>query len=232
MDRDVPRTRVVLESVEDRPTVHVRQMQVQRDRPRQIFMRQRECRRAVGRGENLEARLASSGAQDARRGVVLLYDQQRAVIQHDRIPIILDGRRKQYHLLSLLNRTVGFADTDSHSRSRSRSSPAARLGRHCFRRVVHRQIERERAAAVELAANTDLAAQQPRDFAADRQSQAGTAVLAAGCHVHLLEGLKDDLLLVERDADAGVAHGEGQHALCTVQRLHFRAPSLRGNLHA
>ena len=56
----------------------------------------------------------------------------------------------------------------------------------------------------------DLAAQQPRQFAADRQAQAGAAVLAAGAAVGLLERLEDDLLLVRRDADAGVGDGEAR----------------------
>ena len=74
-----------------------------------------------------------------------------------------------------------------------------------------RQVERERAALPGRAGQADLAAQQPRDLAADRQAQAGAAVLAAGAAVGLLEGLEDDLLLVRRDADAGVGDGEGEH---------------------
>ena len=49
-----------------------------------------------------------------------------------------------------------------------------------------------------------LAAEQPRQLPADRQAQAGAAVLAAGAAVGLLERLEDDLLLVGRDADAGI----------------------------
>ena len=50
--------------------------------------------------------------------------------------------------------------------------------------------------------------QQARQLAADRQAQAGAAVLAAGAAVGLLERLEDDLLLVRRDADAGVGNRE------------------------
>jgi hypothetical protein len=59
----------------------------------------------------------------------------------------------------------------------------------------------------------DLAAEQPGDLAADGQPQAGPPVLAAGAAVGLLEGLEDDLLLLEGDADAGIRHREGQHRL-------------------
>ena len=51
----------------------------------------------------------------------------------------------------------------------------------------------------------DLAAEKPRDLAADREAEAGAAVLAARGAVGLLEGLEDDALLVLGDADAGVA---------------------------
>ena len=55
------------------------------------------------------------------------------------------------------------------------------------------------------AVQADFAAEQVRQLAADRQSQAGAAVLAARAGVGLLERLEDDFLLVGRDADAGVA---------------------------
>ena len=48
-----------------------------------------------------------------------------------------------------------------------------------------------------------------RELAADREAEAGAAVLAAGAGVGLLEGLEDDLLLLRRDADAGVGDLEG-----------------------
>ena len=74
--------------------------------------------------------------------------------------------------------------------------------------VVQGQVEREGAPLAERALDPDLAAEQPGDLPADRQAQAGAAVLAAGARVGLLERLEDDLQLVRRDADAGVAHRE------------------------
>ena len=53
--------------------------------------------------------------------------------------------------------------------------------------------------------DADLAAEQARDLAADRQAEAGAAVAAARRPVGLLEGLEDQPQLVLRDADAGVA---------------------------
>src|SRR5262249_43153000 len=54
----------------------------------------------------------------------------------------------------------------------------------------------------------DLAAQQVRKLAADRETQTGTAVLAGRAGVGLLERFEDDLLLLRRDADAGIADRE------------------------
>ena len=67
-----------------------------------------------------------------------------------------------------------------------------------------RQEEGKGAAFVRGAGQTDFSAEQARDFAADRQAQAGAAGLAAGAAVGLLEGLKDDLLLVDTAVDDDV----------------------------
>ena len=62
-----------------------------------------------------------------------------------------------------------------------------------------------------VAAQLDLAAEQVRELAADREAEAGAAVLAAGAGVGLLERLEDDVLLLQRDADAGVRDLERDH---------------------
>ncbi|EPH46818.1 putative Hybrid signal transduction histidine kinase J [Streptomyces aurantiacus JA 4570] len=73
---------------------------------------------------------------------------------------------------------------------------------------MQRQIQREGGAAARLARRVDLAAEQPRDLPADRQAEAGAAVLAARGAVGLLERLEDHPHLAGGDADAGVGHGE------------------------
>src|ERR1700740_300798 len=75
--------------------------------------------------------------------------------------------------------------------------------------VGDRQDQRKTAALAGRARQLELAAEQRRDLAADRQAQARAAVHAAGGTVGLLEGVEDDALLVGRDADAGVADLEG-----------------------
>src|SRR5688572_18221040 len=84
-------------------------------------------------------------------------------------------------------------------------------------RVAHGEQERERAALPRCAVDADLAAEQPRDLATDREAEARAAVLAAGRSIGLLEGLEDQSLLFLRDPDPGVLHGEGDHVHRLIQ---------------
>src|SRR6185369_13950664 len=61
---------------------------------------------------------------------------------------------------------------------RDLAAAGALLARGAARVVALRQIEREGAADAGLAHQLDLAAEQARQLAADRQAQAGAAVLA------------------------------------------------------
>ena len=74
----------------------------------------------------------------------------------------------------------------------------------------------EGGALAGVALDPDLAAQQLGQAFADGQAQPGAAVVASGGGVHLLERLEQAALLVQRDADAGVAHGEMQQPLLRV----------------
>src|SRR5688572_3209193 len=78
------------------------------------------------------------------------------------------------------------------------------------RRVTHRDEQRERAAFSGLALDADLAAEELRNLAADREAESRTSKLATRGTVGLLERLEDELLLVARDADSGVGHLERQ----------------------
>src|SRR5262249_50986763 len=80
------------------------------------------------------------------------------------------------------------------------------------RRLVNAGYEeREDPALARRADDANFAAQQPRDLAADREAEPRAAVFAAGRPVGLLEGLEDDSLFFERNADAGVADRKGYH---------------------
>ena len=70
----------------------------------------------------------------------------------------------------------------------------------------------------------NLTAEQSCDLAADRKTQSRAAVLAAGGAIGLAERFEDDLLLVVRNADAGIVHLECDHVPSAVQDLVVRIP--------
>src|SRR5205814_7746745 len=72
-----------------------------------------------------------------------------------------------------------------------------------------------------------LAAEKVGQLAADGEAETGAAVFAAGAGIGLLEGLEDDLLLLHRNADAGVGDLEGADGRGMLQCLVFGAPAAR-----
>src|SRR6185437_1555803 len=72
------------------------------------------------------------------------------------------------------------------------------------RGVSDRNVEGECAAFSRFASQLNLSAKQVGEFAADRQPETGAAIFAAGARIRLLERFEDELLLVRRDADAGI----------------------------
>ena len=80
-----------------------------------------------------------------------------------------------------------------------------------------RQVQGEGASFTRSATQLDFATQQAGQFAADRQPQARSAVLAAGAGVGLLESLEDDALLVQRNANARIGNFEGYHR-CSLSK--------------
>src|SRR5690606_25543965 len=94
------------------------------------------------------------------------------------------------------------------------------------------QIQGEGAARAGLALQLQLAAEELRELAADREPEPGAAVLAGRARVGLLKRLEYDLLLVERDADAGVDDLERDHALRAVEDRVPRRPAVPRRAHA
>ena len=95
----------------------------------------------------------------------------------------------------------------------------------------YRQLHRKRAPLPWRAHEANFAAQQAGQLTADRQPQASAAVLAARAAVGLLERLEDDLLLVRRDTDAGIRHGDRHHRGSAVQVVVVVAPTILGGFH-
>ena len=71
----------------------------------------------------------------------------------------------------------------------------------------------------------NFAAQQRRDFAADREAQSRPAVFAGDRSVGLLERLEDDAMLVGSDSDTGIFHRERDDRLGIAEDLVVRTPS-------
>src|SRR5437868_5462442 len=70
-----------------------------------------------------------------------------------------------------------------------------------------------------------------RQFAADGEPKTGAAILAAGRSIGLLEGFKDDLLLLERNTDTGIRHFERHHLASFVERLAVGIPAAGRRMH-
>src|SRR6185437_6778249 len=90
-------------------------------------------------------------------------------------------------------------------RDRGRRLPFQRID--AGRRRTHVRlgdVQRESTAFPGGAAQLDFASEQTGEFAADGQSEAGSAVLAAGARVSLLESFENDSLLFARNTDAGI----------------------------
>src|SRR5947209_976460 len=104
----------------------------------------------------------------------------------------------------------------------------ARLSRQAREAVAEwellRHVEGERRPDALLALDGDRTTEQPRNLAADRQAEAGAAVLAAGRAVGLLERLEDVPQFVGCDSDPGVGDREREDGrLRVVQRRYAEA---------
>ena len=93
----------------------------------------------------------------------------------------------------------------------------------------YRQEEGERAALSMNAGQFDFAAKQNSQLAADGQAEARTTVFAGSTRIGLLESLKNQPLLLRRDANAGVCDGERYHLAGNTEYRVIRSPSLIGN---
>ena len=177
-------SRIGLQPVGDVPAVDVGQLEVERDRVGTVRCASLQPSSPAGRHQRVEAALVRQVLQRAREHGIVFDDQQQRL------------------------------GAGRGARAGRRAPPAARAdwpapGAARASISLLRQIEGEGAADALLAFDIELAAQQARDLAADRQPQPGAAVAPRGAGVGLLERFEDQLLLVGRDADAGVADAEG-----------------------
>ena len=221
-DRHVARGEVGLQALEHAPALHVGQEDVERHHRRLVLAHHGERARAGAAHHALEALLPRRVEQDAREAEVVLDDQEDLVAGLDVVAVVVGLVGELHRRAFALGRQR--LDRVLLDLLPGRSVPGALRPR---RRVARRQVQGEGAARPGRADELDLAAEELRELAADREAQARAAVLAAGRAVGLLERLEDDLLLVRRDADAGVAHREGDHPLGALELLVLRRPARR-----
>ena len=190
---NVPRRQIVLQAVEHMPAVDVGQTDVEGNRVGLPLAGHGDGGGAERRGQRFVTTLASEVEQDAGEPQIVVDHEHDTIAGLDAVAIVVADRYR------LGNRER------CHRRRRRRLDSRPAPGAAAQPDVCLRQIQGERAAVARAALEHELAAEQPGELAADRETEAGAAVLAAGAAVGLLERLEDDLLLVRRDADAGVA---------------------------
>jgi hypothetical protein len=198
-----------------RPSEHVGQEHVERDRGRLVLLGKVYRVGASDRDQHLEAVVAREIDHHPRIMRIVFHDQQDIVPGLDAEPIVGD----RAHRMGLRQHRRVHRE---RVRAEGRVADADRVRRAD---ISGRQIQREGAAAARRAAQLDLAAEQLRQFAADGEAEAGTAVFSAGAGIGLLERLEDDLLLFERNADAGVGHLERDHARRLLEHGMLRVPA-------
>ena len=220
LHRDMPHRRILLELIQHRPAQHVGQEDVQRNGGRMELAGQYQRLGPAARHQGAKALSVGLLQQHPRIGGIVFHDEQNRIARLQTVAVVGDrvrgalrqphgreGRRAQ-------GSDVELAGGDARAGPRGRRADIG-LG----------QVEGEGAAQPGHAAQLDLTAQQAGQLAADRQAEAGAAVLAAGAGVGLLECLEDDPLFFLRDADAGVRHLERHDAGSALEDRMVGAPA-------
>ena len=216
LDRNVPRQRIVLELAQHGPAQHVRQEHVERNRRRLELLCQFQRFRAACCDQHLEALVAGEVDQHARIMRIVFDDQKNGVARLEIEPVVRQ----------LLDHALLCGNLQRRRRPERRRGRRAR--RHRRSGIFDRQIEHERTALAGRAAQMNFAAEQARKLAADGEAEAGAAIFSAGAGVGLLEGLEDQLLLFNGNADAGVGDLEGDDGRRMAQDRMFGAPAAEG----
>ncbi len=210
----MPGQRVLLELTQHVPAEHVGQEDVERDCARLILLGEIERIVAALGQQGLEAFVARQVDKDTRIMRVVLDDKQDVVARIQIHPVVRDR----------FDRALG-CDVQPGKLLRHRRRSRRRMRRHGRTDIFDRQIKREGRPLTRRAVQVNFAAEQARQFAADGKAEAGTAIFAAGRGVRLLEGFENDLLFLQRNANAGVGDFESHHRRCLVENRMVRAPT-------
>ena len=212
MHRDVPRLRVVLQLVEHRASRPCPAASMSSDdRVGLVLVRERE--------PGVAARARRAPLKPCSRAIssrIRAKSASSSTIRTTRSPrLIVRGRRRPRRCSE---RASASRSTVAVPRGRSSAvggatAACAAVDSATRRRVEHRCCRRRRAGRKSVnvlpapaCSSTRISPpSSARDLAADREAETRAAVLAARRAVGLLERLEDQLQLVLRDADAGVA---------------------------
>ena len=212
LHRNVPRQRIVLELAQHGPAQHVRQEHVERNRRRLELLGEFERLGAAAGDQHLEALVAGQIDQHPRITRIVFDDQEDAISRFEVEAVV----RQLFDDPLLGSRCLGEGRRGRGTRCNGGTG------------ICQRQIEHEGAALAGRAAQVNFAAEQARQFAADGKAEAGAAVFPAGAGVRLLERLEDQLLFLQRNADAGVGHLEGDDGGRVIEDRVLCAPAADG----
>src|SRR5579862_3277942 len=183
--------------IENGPTQHVWEKNIQRNSRGLKLAGQSERIRSPRRNENFESFLVRQIAQNGRVMRIVLNDQQDGVARLEAFAIIANLRHETLrYCASHLSRQVRRRGSFAVHRNDASGWPHINL----------RQVERKRAAPPRRTLQLYLAAQQACELAADCESQTRAAVFATGSCVGLLEGFENNPLLFGGNPNTGIGN--------------------------
>ena len=97
LHRNMPRGRILLQMIQDRPSQHVRQEYVERDRGWMILTRQLKRFRAPVRHQYLESLIVRQIAQHASIVRIILHNQQYGVVRLQVLAIVCNVLLRHFH---------------------------------------------------------------------------------------------------------------------------------------
>ncbi len=242
MHWNMTRARITLQSIEHGETIDVRQIDIEQNRRGHVVASKRQGSITDSTDDALEILFACIIQEDFCKSWIVFNDQDGRIARRNQRPVIERSlvRRGIVHCLVCVRcpaivQAVHFrvrllSGIDDIGRQ-SRCSQRLLLVRLLIRVVVPdigavvRQVQRKGTSASELALNANFAAEQTRQFAADRQTETGTAVSTRSTAVSLLECFEDQLQLVCRDTDTGIDNRESEYRFGVRQHRVFGGPA-------
>ncbi len=214
VNRDMARTGVVLQAIENRQSGMIRQAHVEDDRRWRILARGHQRVLGSRRQQAEKVELVRQLIEDTREHLVILDDKNAAARAGQPVAIVGNAAHRfrcgftRFLLLAIPARRPFDLRWGGLGRSRRAQQSL------CPCRVIGEgQGDSEGRSLIRNAVDGQNAAQQTRQLATNRQTKAGAAIFAADRAVRLAEGVEHRLLLFRRNAYAGVGHGEADIAL-------------------